>query len=793
MKLTLKSQILIPFLVLIFTTSVAIIGSVFFATKNNINLQLKESLYTGKNVFERLMAIRGDQLIDSSEVMVSDFGFKAAIASSDKNTILSALDNYQQRTDVDLMMIHNIDGSLLANTLNNDPQDSSLSQKDIKTIKKEGGLLTTMVINSTAYQVAILPVKAPTTIAWATIGVAINTAFAEELKKLTNLDVSFIGSNNKGELFTISTLPEIMSADASDNGNDLTEIRHFYSDNKEEFISLSIVIHKLNDYQINAHIFTSLTKAYAQYTPLQWQILGISILALLTSALGALSISKNVTKPIAFFVKIAKQISDGDYTDDKAHKQRNTTEIITLENSFKKMQKGIADRESKILHQAYHDTLTGLPNRTQIKEYITSLIEDSSTTEFTVISINIAGFSQINDAFGFDVGDDFLKTFSKRLEKLTSTPGLSARLSADNFITILPTTCTDSVPKSAHTIQAALEKNINLSNIDIAVSVRLGAASYPEQGDTAEQLLRRSGIALNVAETYNRSLSFYETGEDQQYMKRIRLISDLGDAIKNNDLVMFYQPKIDLHSQSISQVEALIRWIHKDLGFIPPDDFIGLAESSGMMPDLTRWVLSSVAAQASEWRKQNVNAVVAVNLSAHDLAHDGLPSFITELLREHSLNASDIMLEITESAVMDNPEHAIEVLESFKALGIDLSIDDFGTGYSSLSQLKSMPVDELKIDKSFILNLPSNKDDQIIVQSTIQLGHNIGLRIVAEGVETIEAWHLLEQWGCDKLQGYFISKPMPAEDFAQWYAQYDPAEHCITPANKNVESLLGNS
>lgn len=245
---------------------------------------------------------------------------------------------------------------------------------------------------------------------------------------------------------------------------------------------------------------------------------------------------------------------------------------------------------------------------------------------------------------------------------------------------------------------------------------------------------------------------------------------------------MYYQPKVDLHSQSITQVEALIRWIHKDLGFIPPDDFIGLAESSGMMPDLTRWVLTSVASQIKIWRQQHVNVVVAVNLSAHDIAHDGLPGFIIQLLAEHQLTAGDLMLEITESAVMENPNQAIEVLKQFKSLGLDLSIDDFGTGYSSLSQLKSMPVDELKIDQSFILNLETSKDDQIIVQSTIQLGHNIGLRIVAEGVETQGAWHLLEQWGCDKLQGYFISRPMPANDFIKWHTDYRVSEFCEKPS-----------
>ena len=786
MKLSLRSHILLPFIVLIITTSVAIIGSVLFATHNNINNQAEEELHTGKRIFERLMSARGDQLITSSEILVSDFGFKTAIASEDKNTILSALENYQQRISVDLMMIHNLDGALVSTTNKNHPY--KLTKDITDKIKEDGGILTALLIKDSAYQVAILPVMAPTTIAWATVGVAIDDKFANELKTLTNLDISFSGNakdrKDNLESFHISTL----STNASKKQNQPNDtMMHVTTPQDEEFLSLPIPITENNEFLIQAYVFSSLTSAYAQYNPLKWQIFVITLLALIFSIIGALFISKNISQPIAFFVKAARRISDGHYNEQTAQCVQNSQEISELEESFRKMQTGIAERESKILHQAYYDTLTSLPNRTQTKDYINTLIKTENGTEFSVISINIIGFSQINDTFGFDVGDSFLKTFAERLDESSGKNNISARLSADDFITVMTSACLDTIAKDTKHLKEALEESINISGIDIAVSIRLGVSLYPEHGADAEQLLRRSGIALNVAESRNISLDFYEPGEEKEHLKRIRLISDLGDAIKNNDLVMYYQPKVDLHTQTITQVEALIRWIHKDLGFIPPDDFIGLAESSGMMPDLTRWVLTSVAAQAKIWRQQEIDVIIAVNLSAHDIAHDGLPSFITQLLSEHQLKAKDLMLEITESAVMENPNQAIQVLEQFKSLGIDLSIDDFGTGYSSLSQLKSMPVDELKIDKSFILNLENNKDDQVIVQSTIQLGHNIGLRIVAEGVETQAAWHLLEQWGCDKLQGYFISRPVPADDFSSWFPHYEVSEFCRNQIAMNVD------
>jgi EAL domain-containing protein (putative c-di-GMP-specific phosphodiesterase class I) len=235
---------------------------------------------------------------------------------------------------------------------------------------------------------------------------------------------------------------------------------------------------------------------------------------------------------------------------------------------------------------------------------------------------------------------------------------------------------------------------------------------------------------------------------------------------------MFYQPKVDLHEQCVTQVEALIRWFHPELGFIRPDEFIGLAEQSGQMPELTRWVIRRVLSDAANWQAQGIDLAMAVNVSAYDLATDELPQYALNLLHSLNLSTRHLIIEVTESAVMQDPEQALSVLNQFKSEGIKLAIDDYGTGYSSLSQMKSMPVDELKIDMSFVLKLAESKEDQAIVQSTIELGHHLGLTVVAEGVENRESWALLESYGCDKLQGYYISKPQSSQDFITWYQSY---------------------
>jgi len=312
-----------------------------------------------------------------------------------------------------------------------------------------------------------------------------------------------------------------------------------------------------------------------------------------------------------------------------------------------------------------------------------------------------------------------------------------------------------------------------INEFEVTIPIRAGVAIFPLHGDQTGQLLRRTEIALNSAKEKKCTVQFYEEGSDAKHLNRIRLINDLKQAIEQNHLVMFYQPKVDLKARRVTQVEALIRWFHKELGFVSPEEFITLAEQAGLMPALTRWVLLTVIKELSTWMESGIDLAMAVNLSAYDLAHDDLPDYIEKLLTEYKVPATHLILEVTESAVIEDPEQAMNVLHRFKKQGIKLAIDDYGTGYSSLGQLKSMPVDELKIDKSFVLNLDQDKDDQVIVRSTIEMGHNIGLTIVAEGVETKAAWLLLEEYGCDKLQGYFISKPASGADFLAWYKDYD--------------------
>jgi diguanylate cyclase (GGDEF)-like protein len=785
MNISLRNKILRLFLGLMTLSSIATITSVLLATNSSVDRQSQEKLETGKRVFEQLIANRAQQLFDSAEVLTADFGFKGAVAQGDQATILSVLENYGARIDADLMMLASLDGELIART------DASSSQKDgfpfiryLPQAEQDGGLMTVAMLDGKAYQLVMLQVSAPRPIAWASIGFLLDQSLANQLKTLTTLEVSFSGRDAEQGNFIVSTMAkDSHAAILHENTTDLSLLQNkagvwkHMQFGHDEYLSLFSPLVESAQYNVHALLSTSLSEASANFSPLKIQVLLVSFISLIASAVGAFFISRNVTRPINALVNAAERISSGDYSEQLDLAKNKKDEVGILASSFNLMQSGIAEREAQIFHQAYHDTLTGLPNRVLAAEEIKKLIDhaDSSPTEqgFAIVTVNINRFKQINDTFGYQTGDGLLKAFSERLVTLNDSQNFAARLGADEFLVLIQGGAHIESPVLIEKWVEQLSESYFISEFEVIVSLRIGVAIFPLHGDQRGQLLRRAQIALNYAKEKKCTVQFYEEGSDAKHLNRIRLINDLKNAIDSDHLVMFYQPKVDLKLRRITQAEALIRWFHKELGFVSPEEFIGLAEQAGLMPTLTRWVLRTVIQELRVWLDQGIDLALAVNLSAYDLAHDDLPDYIEKLLFEYSVPASHIILEVTESAVIEEPEQAMNVLHRFKKQGIKLAIDDYGTGYSSLGQLKNMPVDELKIDKSFVLKLDQDKDDQVIVRSTIEMGHNIGLIVVAEGVETLAAWHLLEEYGCDKLQGYYISKPQSASDFLSWYADYD--------------------
>jgi diguanylate cyclase (GGDEF)-like protein len=522
---------------------------------------------------------------------------------------------------------------------------------------------------------------------------------------------------------------------------------------------------------VTAIVHKSATAALASYEGLKWRLLGLSVLVLGLCALVAVATARGVTEPVNRLVSVAQRIATGEYS--QAIEVSRNDEIGVLATTLNTMQKGIAEREARILHQAYHDPLTGLPNRAMMRRQLNRAITRAreTGTKSAVILIGLNRFKQINDTLGHTTGDAVLKIVGQRLTNIVRECDSVARLGGDEFLLIMDGADEAGAVDIANRVGAIMSAPVQVDELRPSVTVTMGAAICPDHGTSPDELVRRADIAMYVAKDAERPIAFYQLGQDEAHLRRLALINELRKAIEANDLYVVYQPKVDARSGDAHAAEALLRWKHPRLGMMSPAEFVPLAERSGNIRLLTQWVLRRVIRQLREWRDEGLDVNVSANISTLDLLDPQLPGLISGLLEEHGVSVSQLVLEVTESAVMADAENAIAALQKLSGLGLRISIDDFGTGYSSLAQLKRLPVSELKIDKSFVMHMVEDADDEIIVRSTIELAHNMGLKVVAEGVENAACRSLLAQLGCDSLQGYFFARPLAPEDFSRWLSE----------------------
>jgi diguanylate cyclase (GGDEF)-like protein len=426
--------------------------------------------------------------------------------------------------------------------------------------------------------------------------------------------------------------------------------------------------------------------------------------------------------------------------------------------------------EEMTKYMAYYDLLTALPNRTLLQNRIERAIVMSQRDHRPValLLMDLDGFKEINDTLGHSRGDLLLQQVGARLQQALRESDTVARLGGDEFAVLLPLASPDHGRFVAKKIMTALEPPFSIEELPIVVEASIGIAIYPDHGETAEALVQRADVAMYVAKHTKNSFTMYSPELDQHSPRRLALMGQLREAIGARQLFLHYQPVVDMRSNRILGVEALVRWQHPEHGLIPPDQFIGPAEQTGLIGPLTRFVLQEAATQCQAWQRAGVPLRTSVNLSARNLHDPGFSKQVAEIVDRCGINPACLEFEITESAIMMNPAFAMEVLAGFNRMGIALAIDDFGTGYTSLGQLKKLPVQTIKIDKSFVLGMLANNNDHTIVRSIIDLSHDLGFKVVAEGVETHEVWDQLAALGCDIAQGYHISRPMPASDLSRW-------------------------
>ncbi len=424
--------------------------------------------------------------------------------------------------------------------------------------------------------------------------------------------------------------------------------------------------------------------------------------------------------------------------------------------------------EHKAAHDATHDSVTDLPNRVLLLDRLDQAIQSAiyQKTLLGLLILSIDNFKEINDTLGHYSGDRLLKQITSRLLGVVKKSETLAKLDSDEFAILLPGVVEhDNIIKIVEKIQNTFMEPFSIEGLRLEIQSSVGIAIFPEHGKNGDTLIQRANIALYSAKQGSEKYIIYSHNLDKNSPHRITMTGELRQAIENDELVLYFQPKINLATHSVKGIETLVRWRHPEHGFLAPEEFIPMAERTGLIKPLSVWVLNNALGQAEKWHHQKLKVSISINLSPTTFLDTELPDLIIGLLALYDVPAHYIILEITEGSMIKDPELAMEILTRLTQRGIKISIDDFGTGYSSLAYLKNLPVNEVKIDKAFVKDMLTNANDAVIVKAIIDLGHNLSLNVVAEGVENKKTAARLKTLGCDELQGHFFSEPLSSDEF----------------------------
>jgi diguanylate cyclase (GGDEF)-like protein len=748
-----------------------------FALVNNANYdaasaKLDEELAVGEKVFARELEQNAENFTQTAGVVAADFAFREAVASGDIATLVSALSNHGARIKAAAMLYVDLDGTVVADTLRSGtPSRPFEFRKLIDRPRGDGQPATIGIVDGNAFQLVAVPVRAPLTIGWVVVCFPIDQALASDLRQLTGLDVSFlVEQDDRWRTLASTLMPDVAVAMTEQLPTDYAAMLATRGlDLPQGQQQMRVVpLDGVTGGRIVAVLQWPLADALAGFRTLRTTLIALGCFSLLLSILGSVLIALGITRPIDRLLAAVRRIQQGDYSIPI--RMPRADEIGVLADGLEHMRAGIAEREHRILKLAYEDPLTQLPNRSQFGERLQQCMAGARTRQqpLAVLVMGLDRFKYVNDTLGYGVGDHVLREVALRLRQLLERADCVARLGGDEFAVLLPGHDRAQVTALSEAIVSALERPFFFDNQPLDVSASIGISLFPDHAHSAEELVRHADIAMYIAKRNRTGFALYDSSYDTSQQQHLSLLSELRHAVEHGELRLYYQPKVHLGSALVVAAEAQIRWAHPTRGMVPPVQFIPFAEQTGYIRVLTQWVLQEAIRQCGAWRNSGLDIQVSVNLSTRDLMHRDLPDHVAALLREHEVPPQSLCLEITESSFMEDPANAQKVLDRLADLGVSLSIDDYGTGYSSLSYLMKLPVNELKIDRSFVARISENGDLATIVRSTIELGHSLGLKVVAEGVEDPQGYALLRTLGCDSAQGYFMSPPLPAEAFRNW-------------------------
>ncbi len=751
-----------------------VIGAVYFAVKavtiTVASDQAQEQLKTGTRVFERFMDLRWRRIQYGLNWLTNDSDFREATIKGSPSLIEHALQEFEASLHGSELFVLDLDGNIITSTLKGLPAGQAFPYaKALRLARRNTQTMVIGILAGRPYMLVQGVVLGPLPVVRVVSGMPMDDVFAHELSSLSNLEVSFMTVKPGESGILSSTQPDFMSASIIEFVQEHTpgSTIHFSEFHGRRFLGQMLQLANSGDPgngQVMAVLQSPLDQTMQAFDSLDRKFLWISLGALLASLLGALWLARAVSRPVSLLAEAAQRIGRGNYETPVELTRRD--ELGFLAKAINAMQSGIAVREQQLAHNALHDPLTGLPNRALAMERLGSAI--SARRGVVLIYLGIENYRVINESFGPEGGERIMRESARVMLDALRERDTAARITGNEFLLLLESTQVDVGVALADRLYALLKRPLSIDGHEVLLEVCMGIAIYPLNGRSAEELISRAAIACRDAAALPGYLQVYQQDRDLAHQRQIQLIRDLRSAASDGQLQLYYQPKMDIRSGHVRQAEALLRWQHPELGMVSPAEFIPLAERTGSMFLLTGWVIEEGIRQLSAWNRKGLHMQLSLNISAEDLHGENLLMTVERLLKRYQLSAEQLIFEITESTAMRDPEHSLNVLEKLRDGGISLSVDDFGTGYSSLAHLKRLPVQELKIDQSFIRNLDETSEDAVIVRSTIEMSHNLGLKVVAEGVEYQHTLELLERWHCDTAQGFLISRPMEAVAFEAW-------------------------
>lgn len=768
---SLRSKLIVILILLLSLLALASGIATLRAMKQDSQAQARDILTVANKVLRQTLDSRAEQLSNSVSILAADFAFRRAVATEEQETIASVLQNHGNRINANLVLLLSPEGTLLSSS------EQGLTQASITPLFTQAGnnkltIAGILPLNGKPYQLVLAQVKAPNLIAWVGMGFLLDAPLAGNIKQITGLDISFVSQQAQQINLATSTLDQRHQQQLpAQLPQLLSQPDTALSNAEQDYISAAVPLDSASTLWAVQHLPNQ--RWISSYQHFRQQLVLIFGAALSLALLVAVVVARGITKPLNALTEFASRIGQG--VDEQPPPTRGNDEVALLSKTLSTMQLDIRKREQQLLFNAEHDSLTGCYNRTAFER----LLARQPLNGGCLVQINLKDFKNINDALGFSNGDKLLQQLASRLDTLRQPPQLSARLGGDEFVLWYSS---ELQQQQLQQLMQKLSQGYQLQGSQINLTLYAGVFCADSTELNVNDMLRRVHIALETARDTSEGMAWYQSGQDESHQRELTIIRDLPNALQTNQLYVVYQPKVDLATASCSGAEALIRWQHPQLGFIPPDQFISLAEHAGCIGMVTQWMLQQVIAQAASWWQQGHRVRIAINLSAVDLANPLLLEDIQHLLAQHQLSAEALALEVTESAVMRDTQQAVAQLSRLRDLGIKLAIDDFGTGQTSLAYLKKLPVHEVKIDRAFVKDIEHNTDDALIVAATTQLAHGLGFAVTAEGLENHSGLTPLLNCGCNTVQGYYFSKPLKNDDFIAWLQQFaSNASQWITP------------